>query len=131
MKKVLIVRHAQAEGQAADAKLTEEGRKQAEKLSDCLEGQSIQRIVSSPFKRAVQTIQPLGEKLDTPIEKDSRLTERILSTEHLPDWLEKLEATFSNPNLAFAGGESSNEATKRVNEVVEDIFNRLEKTTAM
>lgn len=127
----MIVRHAQAEGQAADAKLTEEGQKQAEELAGCLKGQSIQRIVSSPFQRAVQTIQPLGEKLAIPIEKDQRLTERTLSTEHLPDWLEKLKETFFDPNLSFSGGESGNKATKRVIEVVEDIFNRQEKTTVV
>ncbi|WP_342505087.1 histidine phosphatase family protein [Sporosarcina sp. FSL K6-2383] len=82
----------------------------------------IDRIISSPYKRAIQSIQPLAEQLSVEIEIDRQLTERVLSTENLTDWLEKLSTSFENMALKFEGGESSQEAMKRIVEVVEDIF---------
>ncbi len=43
----------------------------------------------------------------------------MLSTENLPDWLEKLEQSFSDTELVFEGGESAKEAEQRMSEVVE------------
>jgi len=131
MKKVYVVRHCKAEGQEQDAPLTELGLKQAEVLTEFFANQSIDRIISSPFQRAVQTVKPLSKKIDVQIETDHRLVERVLSTKHLPDWLEKLERTFSDLDLAFEGGESSNEATERVVEVIEEIFAHEEEGTVM
>lgn len=44
---------------------------------------------------------------------DDRLAERILSSEDLPDWMEKLKASFTDDELKFSGGESGKEATTR------------------
>ena len=44
------------------------------------------------------------------VEIDERLSERMLSSVSLSDWLEKLEATFYDLDLKFEGGESSKEA---------------------
>lgn len=52
---------------------------------------------------------------------DDRLKERVLSSENLPDWFEKLERTFQDMNLKFTGGESSNEATNRIVSVVNEL----------
>ena len=50
---------------------------------------------------------------------DRQLTERVLSTKNISDWLEKLKTTFEDIELKFEGGESSQEAMKRIVEVVE------------
>ncbi|WP_157081381.1 hypothetical protein [Neobacillus soli] len=39
------------------------------------------------------------------------------------DWFEKLKITFDNLELEFEGRESSQEAMKRIVEVVEEVFN--------
>ncbi|WP_240664117.1 MULTISPECIES: histidine phosphatase family protein [Paenibacillus] len=62
MKKIYFVRHAQATGQEPDAQLTDEGNLQAEQLADFMENVGVEYIVSSPWKRAVRTIQPLAER---------------------------------------------------------------------
>lgn len=131
MKKIYAIRHCQAEGQEPHAPLTNEGLKQAEILREWLKDESIQRIVSSPFKRAVQTVEPLSRQLNMPIEKDQRLEERVLSTKYYFDWQEKLERTFADMDLAFEGGESSRQAMERGVKVVEDIFSRKEKGTVL
>lgn len=43
---VYLIRHCKAEGQSAEAKLTDEGNAQAEKLADFLEGKGIDAIGS-------------------------------------------------------------------------------------
>nr|WP_141431787.1 histidine phosphatase family protein [Bacillus sp. 03113] len=123
MKKIYIIRHCEAEGQPSEAQLTDIGLKQAIDLSGFFSDIKIDRIISSPYKRAIQSIQPLAKRLNVEIEVDRQLTERILSTKNLPDWFEKLRATFEDTKLKFEGGESSQEAMKRIVKVVEKVFN--------
>ncbi|WP_066172409.1 histidine phosphatase family protein [Bacillus marinisedimentorum] len=121
MKKIYIVRHCSASGQPPESPLTAEGFKQAEGLAEFFRGRKIDRIISSPFKRARQTAEPLAGKLHLPIEEDPRLAERILSPEPLPNWLEILQESFESPDLKIAGGESSREALERGIGVIEEI----------
>ncbi|WP_285397171.1 histidine phosphatase family protein [Lysinibacillus sp. fls2-241-R2A-57] len=120
VKCIYIIRHCEAQGQSSAASLTEEGFHQAEDLADFFADKKIDRIIASPFSRAIQTIEPLSNRGNIEIEIDERLSERILSTTDLPDWYEKLQATFTNMELKFEGGESSNEAMKRIVHVVEE-----------
>jgi 2,3-bisphosphoglycerate-dependent phosphoglycerate mutase len=122
-KKIYIIRHCEAKGQPPESPLTEKGNIQALELSEFFSGIKIDKIVSSPYLRAVQTIEPLANKLNLEIELDSRLTERILSQNNLPDWMEKLRATFEDLELKYDGGESSREAMNRIVEVVKEIKN--------
>lgn len=121
MKNVYIIRHCKAEGQAPDAPLTEEGFIQAKELAESLSDLKVDRIISSPFLRAIQTMKPFAENKKLEIEVDSRLAERVLSSTFLTDWMEKLEASFDDMDLKYEGGESSNEAAKRIVEVVDEM----------
>lgn len=129
MKKIYIVRHCEALGQPPESQLTERGSKQAEFLSEFFSNIKIDRIISSPFLRAIQSVEPLREKINLEIDIDERLSERILSTIDLPDWLEKLKITFSDMELKFEGGESSQEAMNRVVNVIEDILKSKNENT--
>ena len=104
-KKLYIVRHCSAESQHPDVELTLEGHAQAEALAGFLAGRGIQRIVSSPFRRALQSIAPLAERLELQVETDARLAERTLGDEDLPDWLDRLRETFENLDLSLKGGD--------------------------
>lgn len=129
MKKIYLIRHCEAEGQPFEAQLTDRGLKQALELADYFSNIKIDRIISSPYTRAIQSIQPLAERLHLEIENDSRLTERVLSTNNLTDWFEKLRVTFDDLELKFEGGESSQEAMDRIVEVVEKVFTSETKNT--
>jgi 2,3-bisphosphoglycerate-dependent phosphoglycerate mutase len=122
-KKIYVIRHCEAEGQPPESPLTEKGYKQALELSEFLSEIKVDKVVTSPYLRAVQTIEPLAKKLKLEIELDSRLTERVLSQDNLPDWMEKLRTTFTDLELKYEGGESSKEAMNRIVEAVEDILN--------
>ncbi|WP_051508710.1 histidine phosphatase family protein [Sporosarcina sp. D27] len=122
LKKLYLTRHCEAVGQAHDAQLTKQGMQQAEVLADFFSTIQVDRIISSPYKRAIQSISPFKMKTGVPLETDERLTERVLSNENLEDWFEKLEASFEDMELRYAGGESSLEAMKRIIEVLEEII---------
>ncbi|MCM3766785.1 histidine phosphatase family protein [Neobacillus niacini] len=121
-KRVYVVRHCEAEGQPSEAPLTEIGFRQAATLAKFLIEEKVDRIISSPFLRAVQSIEPTATLKGMQIETNDRLAERILSTHVLDDWLVKLEATFADLEMKFAGGESSREAMNRIVSVVEEIL---------
>lgn len=128
-KNIYIVRHCEAQGQSSNASLTARGFIQAEYLASFFSELKIDQIISSPFLRATQTIEPLSKMTNIKIKTDERLSERILSTADLPDWFEKLRQSFQNLDLKFEGGESSKEAMNRAIDVVVEITNNKLKNT--
>jgi 2,3-bisphosphoglycerate-dependent phosphoglycerate mutase len=122
VKRIYVVRHCEAEGQPSLAPLTEKGFQQADELARFLVDAKVERVICSPFLRAVQSIEPAAKQKGLQVEKDARLTERILSTKVLEDWLLKLEATFEDLDLKFDDGESSREAMGRILEAVKEVL---------
>ncbi len=129
IKKIYIVRHCEATGQPSESPLTEKGFAQATSLSNFFSEITLDQIISSPFVRAIQSVEPLSHSKNLVIKKDERLAERILSTDHLPDWLEKLQTTFIDMTVKFEGGESSKEAMARIVEVVKEVLSSDIKNT--
>lgn len=92
---LLLSRHAQAgdsskwEGDDRVRPVDERGRRQAEALVDALAELEIDRIVSSPFVRCVQTVEPLAEARGLEIELDERLGADRL--DDVPQVLEELK----------------------------------------
>ncbi|XRG79901.1 histidine phosphatase family protein [Rossellomorea sp. GAMAL-10_SWC] len=121
-KEIYIIRHCEAEGQPYEANLTERGLIQAKHLSNFFSKIKVDQIISSPFLRAIQSIEPTSNEKKIDIVLDERLSERKLSSIDLPDWLEKLKATFEDLELKFDGGESSQEATNRAISVIDEII---------
>ena len=129
MKKIYIVRHCEATGQPPESSLTQKGFEQSLELTHFFENKLIDRIISSPFLRAVQSIQPTVDHKQLMLEIDHRLAERVLSTEVYPDWLTRLEETYFDLELKFKGGESSKEAIERVLSLVKEIINHESEHT--
>jgi len=123
MKKIYIVRHCEASGQPPESSLTQKGFEQSLELSHFFSNILVDRIISSPFLRAVQSIQPTVNHKQIQLEVDHRLAERVLTSEVYPDWLRRLEETYSDLELKFKGGESSKEAIERVLSLVKEIIN--------
>jgi phosphohistidine phosphatase SixA len=80
-KPIFLVRHADAGDRRAwigdDAKrpLDERGRRQAEALVSQLDGRDVSRILSSPYLRCTQTVEPLALERRLPIEHRQELAE--------------------------------------------------------
>ena len=132
MKRVYLVRHCSAAGQATDRPLTPEGEAQALRLADFLAPLGVTRIVSSPFVRAVRSIAPLAERLGLPLETDERLAERVLSTEPLEDWEETMRTSYVELDRALPGGETTRGGLARGVAAVEAILaHPAERTVAV
>src|SRR5947209_20513716 len=106
MKTMYIVRHCKAEGQQAHAPLTAEGLVQSERLSVLLADAQIERVISSPYARAIGSIVPLSKRLNLQIELDKRLVERVLGAGVNDDWQRHLETSFQDLDFRLEGGES-------------------------
>jgi 2,3-bisphosphoglycerate-dependent phosphoglycerate mutase len=126
MKTIYFVRHAKAGGQETSAPLTEKGVEQALKLVDFFAERPIEKIYSSPFKRAVDTIQPLAEFKGLSIKCDDRLSERVLSGVLLEDWQEILKQSFEDFDLVFEGGESHSSGMNRATSLIEEVLSTPE-----
>jgi 2,3-bisphosphoglycerate-dependent phosphoglycerate mutase len=131
MKTLYLVRHCKAEGQGADAPLTPEGVAQSNSLADLLAHADIERIISSPYTRATQSIAPLSRRLNLGVELDTRLVERVLCSDPRPDWQEHLFASFADLDLRLEGGESGREAMLRAVAVVTDIRRHAARNTLL
>ncbi|MNI57043.1 putative phosphoserine phosphatase 2 [compost metagenome] len=123
MKNVYVVRHCKAEGQSADARLTDFGVQQAYYLAEFFIDKHIDHIISSPYERAYRTITPLADHLGLEIVMDDRLTERVLSAENHLEWRDMLHRTYDDVDLCYEGGESSRTAMSRIVAVVMEVLN--------
>lgn len=128
---IYLVRHCAASGQAPDAPLTGDGRETAHALAAALCGFGIQRILSSPYRRAVETAQPLAERLGLPVTADARLVERVLTPTPVPDWRERLVASFTDLDLRIDGGESGREAMRRGCAVLSEVLEHPDRVTVV
>lgn len=128
-KKIYIVRHCEAQGQPSESSLTKKGFTQTIQIFEFFSDIKIDQIISSPFLRAIQSVEILSKNRNVKIDIDERLSERTLSTTKLPEWFQKIKATFDDWELKFEGGESSNEALKRVSNVVDEVLQSENKST--
>lgn len=116
---VLLVRHAEpvaigAPGVPEDERsLTDAGRAAAEELAAELEGYEITAIYSSPYTRAVETVTALARRRGLKVHLLADLRERRLATEPMDDWRDRLEAAWTDHELALPGGESGRGAQRR------------------
>jgi broad specificity phosphatase PhoE len=135
---VLLTRHGHTDrsepeqylGQRVHASLTERGRRDAEALANRLEPVAIDRIISSPLGRAVETAQILAARLHVDVETDERMTELDYGVwEGLQ--VEEIDARFPgerqlyNANPAthpVGGGESGLAVAARVGAFMEELI---------
>jgi 8-oxo-dGTP diphosphatase len=77
----VLLRHASAgdrdhwAGDDQHRPLDEKGRRQAEKIAEAFASEDIRRVVSSPYVRCIQTVEPLAAALGLEVELDDRLAE--------------------------------------------------------
>ncbi len=79
--RALLVRHARAgsrrrwTGDDRLRPLDRKGRRQARELARTLASLGVTRLLSSPYVRCVQTLEPAGERLGLPVEARPELAE--------------------------------------------------------
>lgn len=143
MLTVLLTRHGHTDrsepeqylGQRVQASLSERGRRDAEALAQRLEGVSLDRIISSPLGRAVETAQILAGRIGSPVETDERLTEldygawEGLMVEEIDRRFPGERAEYdANPALTrVGGGESGLDVAARLSHFFDDLLDWWQK----
>jgi broad specificity phosphatase PhoE len=85
---LLFIRHAEPEriaggsGRPADPALTVRGHDQAQRLAKWLASESIDAVLASPLRRAVETAEPLASLLGRTVEIDDDLAEYDRGADH-------------------------------------------------
>ncbi len=115
MPDVLMVRHCEAAGWANDSPLTQSGYAEANKLINVFKDLPIDYIVSSPFLRAYETIEPFAKFRNLDIHTDDRLAERRRRGDNgkIDNWEEWVRQSFLDLDHRAVGGESGREVAQR------------------
>jgi 2,3-bisphosphoglycerate-dependent phosphoglycerate mutase len=124
---VLFVRHAEPVPFAApgweerddDRPLSDAGRQAAQELADELEPYVITGVYSSPYRRAVETVEPTAERRGLRVIVLDDLRERRLTAAPRDDWLDHLHAGWNDLDYALDGLESSRDAQLRGTRVLD------------
>jgi 2,3-bisphosphoglycerate-dependent phosphoglycerate mutase len=119
---IIFVRHCESSGQEPEAPLTAKGFADARDLARRLGPLGIDAVYSSPYARAVQTIEPFAAAQSLPINIEPRVRERLLSAETLDDWLEHIRLSFGNFDHRAPGGETLREAQVRGLAALQRVF---------
>lgn len=111
MLRVLLVRHAPPVFPTIGSDeytrpLTEAGLEQARSLAHELEDVPIDAVYSSPYLRAIQTVQPLAEARGLNVQAVEDLREHRLSPEPIDDWRTTLERAWLDFDFLLHGGEA-------------------------
>ena len=131
--RLLILRHGESHSNAAERavalpeaegdRLTERGRAQAEAAARWLSDRAIDRLITSPMRRARQTTEPIAEATGIEPEVDEGIHELRESAEYLalpPEeqklkrWSVWMAEHGDDPDWAPPGGESFNTVLGRV-----------------
>lgn len=118
--RIIFVRHAQAiyDDDDRTRPLTEAGLKRREVVVETLKDFHIDRFLSSPYKRSMDTIQTAADYFGMPIETDERFREREAGTWD-DDWLERRWADFL---CAEEGGECLASVQQRNMEALKEVL---------
>lgn len=110
-----FVRHAHSTYSADELNrpLSENGREDAMRVTELLLYEQINILISSPYKRAIQTIEGLEKPLNTRINIEDDFRERVLSAEPVPDFGHAVAKVWEDDSFAWPGGESNRVAQSR------------------
>ncbi|CAI6038217.1 hypothetical protein PAECIP112173_00904 [Paenibacillus sp. JJ-100] len=124
-----FVRHAESqfiEGQERERGLTDQGHRDAEKITNLLRAEDVEVFYSSPYLRAVQTIQMLADVVGRPVLIEEDLRERALSGSHIKhdDFYDAKRQLYLDAAFAFPGGESGSDAQARAVRIIEHLLRK-------
>mgnify|MGYP001365501767 FL=1 len=130
-KKLYLIRHGKASMEGADRErvLDEDGVIQATSLCNKIRNQFKDkriRLISSPFRRAVQTIEKLSEDFQADIEKNSSLEEIKIGKDENFTKHQIIEKMWSDENFKVSNGSSQlehvNQIKSELNKILKDFY---------
>ena len=132
-KNLYLIRHGKAsmEGSDRERLLDADGIIQAsslcQKIKKKFENQKI-RIISSPFKRAMQTIENLSQDLSIKIEKSDALEEINIGKDQKLSKHQIIEKMWSNESFKVKNGSSQSEHVEKIKNDINKILENFYKS---
>lgn len=127
---IYMVRHAESPfifGEEKTRGLSPRGREAANKVTEVLKDKKIDRVISSPYTRAIETVREVAENRQLQITTYENLKERpIKGLDYRADEkeiLSAIEQSFKDENYCLVGGESTVAAQERSIPVIKEILN--------
>lgn len=112
---LIFVRHAHSTYTSDESgrPLSDKGFSDAVLMSELLKRESIDVVISSPYKRAIQTVKGIAEFFDLEVEIVDGFKERTLSSQPIEDFDVAMRTVWEDPSFSYEGGESNNVAQQR------------------
>jgi 2,3-bisphosphoglycerate-dependent phosphoglycerate mutase len=134
MKSIYFVRHGKAslDGDDLNRGLTEEGSIQAEQLMGIIKNLNPQPsvIYSSPYRRAILSIEPYANSCNIPITTNVDLREKKISDKPIDDIVKVRKAMWKDLNYRHTGGETGVEVQERGMQVIKAILAEMKVNSA-
>ncbi|EEL01281.1 Phosphoglycerate mutase [Bacillus cereus BDRD-ST26] len=127
MTTIYFVRHAHSTytKEERERPLSEKGHLDAENVTRLLKDKHIDVVISSPYKRAIQTVQGIANTYHVSIEIEENLRERLLSKEPVTDFNNAVQKVWEDWDFAYEGGESNEVAQRRAVICMQNILKKI------
>lgn len=127
---IYMVRHAESpydEGTERTRGLTPKGKVDIEKATELLKNEDIDMIISSPYARAILSVEGLAKHLNLQVETFEDLREFYFGTEMIgfEELMASISEGFKNPEYFLPGAESNAQCQKRAIAILESILNEF------
>ncbi|VDH00441.1 bifunctional RNase H/acid phosphatase [Lysinibacillus sphaericus] len=112
---IIFVRHAHSTYTPDELgrPLSSKGFSNAATMYEVLKIESIDTVISSPYKRAVQTVEAIAKFIGQKVIIDNGFMERKLSDQPVEDFDIAIREVWENPTFSWNGGESNEIAQQR------------------
>lgn len=126
MTNIYLVRHAHTIYTPEELRrpLSAEGLKAVEGVTKALQGENIDIVISSPYLRAIQTVQGIANEIGSEIILDERFRERKVAEQPVEDHMTAMDKLWGDYSFSFEGGESNLDAQQRGVEAVKELLVR-------
>lgn len=123
---IYMIRHAHSNysGDELGRGVSEKGKMDLRLVAELLINEKIDVFFSSPYRRAIETIEGAAKALHLDINIEGKFKERVLSQINIDDFESAIKRLWDNPSYAFEDGESNIEAAQRG---VEGLMNILDR----
>ncbi|HGH7179543.1 TPA: histidine phosphatase family protein [Bacillus luti] len=128
MTTIYFIRHAHSTytQDERERPLSEKGQLDAENVTRLLKDEHIDVVISSPYKRAIQTVQGIANTYNVSIQIEENLRERLLSKELVTDFNDAVQKVWEDWDFAYEGGESNDVAQRRAVICMQNILKKYE-----
>lgn len=124
-----FVRHCESpyvEGEERSREISAAGEQDAMKIAELLQHIPIDVFISSPYARAIQTIKPLADVMNCPIQLYEDIRERHIGVFGGMSFQEAKRKVYEDFHFSFPEGETSHDAQQRAVAVLRELISKYD-----